>query len=98
MQGIARPDGHACAAFVSAQIALRPWLLIEVYFEFPFARLISSSDAGFSNAEVSPSFSPRNAARTTRRITFAFRVWYVADENDFTRGECFAELGGERVF
>src|SRR6266567_5249479 len=39
------------------------------------ARLISSTDAGFSNADVSPSFSPRYAARTIRRITFAFRVF-----------------------
>jgi hypothetical protein len=30
--------------------------------------LISSSDAGFSNAEVSPSFSPRYAARTPESV------------------------------
>jgi hypothetical protein len=34
--------------------------------------LISSKDAAFSKAEVSPSFSPKYAARTIRRITFAF--------------------------
>jgi len=26
------------------------------------------------------------------------RFWYVADENDFARGERFARLDGERVF
>ena len=57
------------------------------------------SDAGFSKAEVSPSFSPRYAARTMRGITFAFRVFgYVTDEHDFFWRERFGEFGGERVF
>jgi hypothetical protein len=34
-----------------------------------------------------------------RRINFRVpRFRYVADENDFTRRERFAELGGKRVF
>jgi len=32
MQGIASPDGNAREAVVSAQVVLRPWLLIDVYF------------------------------------------------------------------
>ena len=50
------------------------------------ARLISSSDAGFSNAEVSPSFSPRYAARTMRRMTFAFRVFGMSPTNKTSLG------------
>ena len=50
------------------------------------ARLISSSDAGFSNAEVSPSFSPRYAARTMRRMTFAFRVLGMSPTNKTSLG------------
>ena len=50
------------------------------------ARLISSSDAGFSNADVSPSFSPRYAARTMRRITFAFRVFGMSPTNKTSLG------------
>src|SRR6266480_6053393 len=50
------------------------------------ARLISSSDAGFSNAEVSPSFSPRYVARTIRRITFAFRVFGMSPTKITSRG------------
>jgi hypothetical protein len=34
-----------------------------------------------------------------RRITFRVsRFGYVADENDFARGERFSRLDGERVF
>jgi hypothetical protein len=34
-----------------------------------------------------------------RRITLAFRVFGMSrDENDFTRRERFAKMGGERVF
>jgi hypothetical protein len=44
------------------------------------------SDAGFSNAEVSPNFSPRNAARTMRRITFAFRVFGMLPTKITSRG------------
>src|SRR5437764_5117988 len=50
------------------------------------ARLISSSDAGFSKADVSPSFSPRYAARTIRRITFAFRVFGMSSTKITSRG------------
>jgi len=50
------------------------------------ARLISSSGAGFSNAEVSRSFSPRQAARTTRRMTFAFRVFGMSPTKMICRG------------
>ena len=41
---------------------------------FP-ARRIASTAAGFSSAVVSPRSSPRNAARITRRITLALRVF-----------------------
>ena len=50
------------------------------------ARLISSSDAGFSNADVSPSFSPRYAARTMRRMTLAFRVLGMSPTNKTSLG------------
>ncbi len=50
------------------------------------ARLISSKDAGFSKAEVSPSFSPKYAARTIRRITFAFRVFGMSPTKMISRG------------
>src|SRR5437016_10691176 len=50
------------------------------------ARLISSSDAGFSKADVSPSFSPKYAARTMRRITFAFRVFGMSPTKITSRG------------
>ena len=49
-------------------------------------RLISSSDAGSSKAEVSPSFSPRYAARTIRRTTFAFRVLGMSPTNKTSLG------------
>src|ERR1044072_3229068 len=52
----------------------------------PATRLISSSDAGFSKADVSPSFSPRYAARTIRRITFAFRVFGISATKTTSRG------------
>jgi hypothetical protein len=43
--------------------------------------------------------SPSYAARTIRRMTFAFRVFgNVADEQNFLGSERFARLGGERVF
>jgi hypothetical protein len=48
---------------------------------------------------VSPSFSLRYAARTMRRITFAFRVfWYVIYKNHCAGCKRFAKLGGEHVF
>jgi hypothetical protein len=43
-------------------------------------------DAGFSKADVSPSFSPRYAARTIRRITFAFRVFGMSPTNKTSLG------------
>jgi hypothetical protein len=60
--------------------------------------LISSSDAGFSKAEVSPSFHrrTRRARRGASLLRFAF--WYVADEQNFLGSERFARLDGERVF
>jgi hypothetical protein len=61
--------------------------------------LISSSDAGFSKADVSPSFSPRYAARTLRANHFRVpRFRDVVDENHLARRERFPKLGGERVF
>src|SRR5215208_4885651 len=53
---------------------------------YPATRLISSSDAGFSKADVSPSFSPRYTARTIRRITFAFRVLGMSATKTTSRG------------
>ena len=61
-------------------------------------RLISSSDAGFSNAEMSPSFCQERGTRDVAHHSGVSRFWYVADENHFTRRECFARLDGERVF
>ena len=48
--------------------------------------LILFSDAGFSNADVSPSLSPRYAARTMRRMTFAFRVFGMSPTNKTSLG------------
>ena len=62
------------------------------------ARLISSSDAGFSNAEVSPSFSPRYAARDAAHHFRVSRFRYVADENHFARRERFAEIACDVLF
>ncbi len=51
-----------------------------------------------SNAEVSSSFLPRQAARMMQRITFAFVFLVVSNKEHLVRRERFANLGGERVF
>jgi hypothetical protein len=56
--------------------------------------LISSSEAGFSKPEVSPSFSPKDAAHHFRVSRFGMS----ADEQHFLVSERFVRLDGERVF
>jgi hypothetical protein len=65
---------------------------------YPATRLISSSDAGFSKADVSPSFSPVHGAHDPAHHFCIPRLRYVSNENYFARSERFAKLGGERVF
>ena len=63
------------------------------------ARLISSSDAGSSNAEVSAEFfAETSGAHNSAHHLRVSRLWYVADENDVASRERFAEMGVERVF
>src|SRR5207253_9619806 len=60
------------------------------------ARLISSTDAGLSSAEVSPSFFTKVCGADDAAHDFRVsRFWDVGDEHDFFWGERFAQVVGD---